>query len=176
LSTEEVQLRVIRSGAGNVTESDVMLAIASKGLILGFGVSSTQGAKRLAETEGVDIRYYDVIYNLVDDMEKALKGMLEPTYVDVIEGHAEVRAVFPSSKITQVAGAYVTEGKITRGVTVKVQRGEQVVTESTVSSLRRFKDNVKEVVAGYECGIGVEGFRDFHVGDTLVVFTRQKAS
>ena len=175
LATEEVQVRLIRIATGNVTESDVMLASASKGLIIGFGVSSEPGVKRLAEMEGIDIRYYDVIYNLIDDVEKALKGMLEPTYVEVIEGHAEVKAVFATSKVSKVAGVYINEGKATRGTGVKVRRGEEVVHESVVSSLRRFKDDVKEVAAGFECGVGVEGFEKFEVGDILEFFRREKA-
>jgi translation initiation factor IF-2 len=175
LATEQVQVRIIHSGSGNVTESDVMLAIASKGLIIGFGTGVEAGAKRLAEVEGVDIRRYDVIYNLVDDVEKALKGMLEPTYVEVVEGRAEVRAVFPSSKKSKVAGVYVTEGKISRGAQVRVWRGEQVVAESVVNSLRRFKDDVKEVTSGYECGVGVEGFNDFENGDILEFFHKEKS-
>ncbi|GAG69456.1 unnamed protein product, partial [marine sediment metagenome] len=137
LATEQVQVRIIHSGSGNITESDVMLAIASKGLIIGFGTGVEAGARRLAEVEGVDIRLYDVIYNLADDVEKALKGMLEPTYVEVIEGRAEVKAVFPSVKKLKVAGVYVTEGKVSRGASVRVRRGEQIVAESVVSSLRR---------------------------------------
>lgn len=176
LSTEEVQVRFIRGDTGNITESDVMLAIASKGLILGFGVSSTLGARKLAEIEGISIRFYDVIYNLIDDVEKALKGMLEPTYVEVIEGRAEIRAVFASGKKLNIAGVYVTEGKVTRGIPVRVRRGEKVVNESTVSSLKRFKDNAKEVTAGYECGVSLEGFNDFRVGDTLEFFTSKKAT
>ena len=176
LATEQVQVRIIHSGSGNITESDVMLAIASKGLIIGFGTGIEAGARRLASTEGVDIRSYDVIYNLVDDVEKALKGMLEPTYIEVIEGRAEVRAVFPSSKKSKVAGVYVTEGKVSRGASVRVRRGEQIITESVVSSLRRFKDDVKEVTSGYECGVGIEGFSDFEVGDILELFRREKAS
>ena len=176
LATEQVQVRIIHSGSGNITESDVMLAIASKGLIIGFGTGIEAGARRLASTEGVDIRSYDVIYNLVDDVEKALKGMLEPTYIEVIEGRAEVRAVFPSSKKSKVAGVYVSEGKVSRGASVRVRRGEQIITESVVSSLRRFKDDVKEVTSGYECGVGIEGFSDFEVGDILELFRREKAS
>lgn len=175
LATEEVQVRLIRIATGNVTESDVMLASASKGLIIGFGVSSEPGVKRLAETESIDVRYYDVIYNLIDDVEKALKGMLEPTYVEVIEGHAEIKAVFATGKVSRVAGVYVNEGKVTRGTGVKVRRGEEVVHESVVSSLRRFKDDVKEVAAGFECGVGVEGFEKFEVGDILEFFRREKA-
>ena len=176
LGMEEVQVRIIHSGTGNITESDVMLAAASKGLIIGFGVGSEGGARRLASAEGVDIRYYDVIYNLVDDVDKALKGLLEPSYVEVIVGRAEVRAIFPSVKKTKVAGVYVTEGKISRGISVRVRRQEEVVSESVVSSLRRFKDDVKEVVSGYECGVGIEDFNEFEVGDILEFFRREKAS
>jgi len=176
LATEQVQVRIIHSGSGNITESDVMLAIASKGLIIGFGTSVEAGARRLAEVEGVDIRLYDVIYNLVDDVGKALKGMLEPTYVEVIEGRAEVKAVFPSVKKSKVAGVYVTEGKVSRSASVRVRRGEEIVGESVVSSLRRFKDDVKEVTSGYECGVGVKDFNDFEVGDILELVRREKAS
>jgi len=176
LATEEVQVRIIRSATGNISESDVMLAIASKGLIIGFGVSSEPGARRLAEVEGVDVRYYNVIYNLVDDVDKALKGMLEPTYIEVIEGRAEVRATFPAGKTGRVAGVYITEGKVSRGVSVKVRRGEQVLAESSVSSLKRFKDDVKEVTAGYEAGVGIEDFSEFQVGDILEFFRMEKAA
>ena len=173
LATKEVQVRVIHSGSGNITESDVMLAIASKGLIIGFNTGTEPGARRLADVEGVSIRHYDVIYNLADDVSKALKGMLEPSYIDVIEGRAEVRAVFPATKRQKVAGVYVTEGKVRRGVSVKVKRQEQVVCESTVSSLRHFKDDVKEMSTGYECGVGVKDFSDFQVGDILEFFRRE---
>ena len=173
LGTEEVQVRIIHSGSGNITENDVMLAIASKGLIIGFSTGCEAGARRLADIKGIDTRHYDVIYNLVDDVDKALKGMLEPSYVDVIDGRAEVRAVFPSGKKERAAGVYVIEGKTSRGVSVRVWRGEQIVVESTVSSLRRFKDAVNEVVAGYECGVGVKDFNDFQVGDILEFFRRE---
>jgi len=176
LAAEQVQVRIIHRGSGNITESDVMLAIASKGLIIGFGTGIEAGARRLAEVEGVDIRSYDVIYNLVDDVEKALKGMLEPHYVDVIEGRAEMRAVFPSGKKGKVAGVSVAEGKVSRGASARVRRGEQIVYESVVSSLRRFKDDVTEVTAGYECGVGIKDFDDFEVGDTLEFFRKEKAS
>ena len=176
LATEQVQVRIIHSGSGNITESDVMLAIASKGLIIGFGTGIEAGARRLADVEGVDIRSYDVIYHLVDDVDKALKGMLEPTYVEVIEGRAEVRAVFSSGRREKVAGVYVTEGKVSRGASARVWRGEQIVSESVVSSLRRFKDDVKEVASGYECGVGIKDFTDFEIGDILELFSREKAS
>jgi len=173
LGTGEVRVRVIHSGTGNITETDVMLAIASKGIIIGFGVGRQPGARRLADVEGVSIRAYDVIYDLVDDVGKALKGMLEPSYVEVVEGRAEVRDVFPISKKGRVAGAYVIEGKVSRGVSARLWREEQVVCESTVSSLRRFKDDVKEVATGYECGVGVDDFNEFQVGDILEFFRKE---
>jgi translation initiation factor IF-2 len=173
LATEEVRVRVIHSGTGNITESDVMLAIASKGIIIGFGVGYQPGARRLADVEGVSIRSYDVIYDLVDDVSKALKGMLQPSYVEVVDGRAEVRAIFPTIKKGKVAGIYVTEGKVNRGVSARLWRQGQTVCESTVNSLRRFKDDVKEVAAGYECGIGFADFSEFQVGDILEFFRKE---
>jgi translation initiation factor IF-2 len=173
LSTEQVKVRIIHSGTGNITESDVLLAIASKGLIIGFGTGIEAGARRLAGTEGVDIRTYNVIYNLVDDVDKALKGMLEPHYVEVIEGRAEIKAVFSSGKKGKIAGVSVSEGKVSRGALVRVRRGEEIVGESEVSSLRRFKEDVNEVASGYECGVGVKDFNDFQVGDILEIFRRE---
>jgi len=170
LAEEEVKVRVIHSGSGNITESDIMLAIASKAVIIGFNTDSETGARRLAEVEGVSIRYYDVIYNLVDDVGKALKGLLEPSYHEVIDGRAEVRAIFSLGKRDQVGGVYVTEGKITRGGSVRVQRQGETVAESVVSSLRRFKDDVREVTNGYECGVGVRDFGELEVGDILEFF------
>jgi translation initiation factor IF-2 len=174
LSSDEVRVRVIHSSSGNITESDVMLAIASKGIIIGFNTQSEPGAQRLAELEHVSIRYYDVIYNLVDDVGKALKGMLEPTQVEVIDGRAEVRAIFSSGKRDRVAGSYVTEGKVTRGVPVRVNRQGETVHESVVASLRRFKDDVREVTSGYECGIGVRDFNDFEEGDILEFYRTEE--
>jgi translation initiation factor IF-2 len=151
-----------------------MLAIASKGLIIGFGTGIEAGTRRLADMEGVDIRTYDVIYNLIDDVDKALKGMLEPRYVEVIEGRAEVKAIFTAGKKGKVAGVYVSEGRVSRGAAIRVRRGEQIVCESEVNSLRRFKDNVNEVGAGYECGVGIKDFSDFKVGDILEIFRREQ--
>ncbi len=130
----------------------------------------------MADMESVSIRYYNVIYTLIDDVGKALKGMLEPTYVDVIEGRAEVRATFIAGKKSTVAGVYVTEGKISRGASVRVRRQDKIVGESGVSSLRRFKDDVKEVAAGYECGVGLSDFNDFQTGDVLEFFRRERSS
>ena len=176
LGTDKVQVRIIHSGTGNITGSDVTLAVASKGLIIGFNVSADEGARRLANAEGIDIRYYSIIYNLIDDLDKALKGMLEPVETEIIEGRAEVRAAFSAGKSRKAAGAYVTEGKVKRNALVRVKRGEQTLIESTVSSLRRFKDDVREVATGYECGISINDLNDFEVGDILEFFRKEKAA
>jgi translation initiation factor IF-2 len=170
LGTDEVKVRVIRSASGNIAESDVMLAIASKGIIIGFNTKSEPAVQRLAELEGVSIRYYNVIYNLVDDVSKALKGMLEPSHIEVIDGRAEVRAIFSSVKKSKVAGAYVTEGKLSLGVSVRVKRQGKTVYKSVVNSLRRFKDDVREVTSGMECGVGIKDFNELEVGDILEFF------
>jgi len=175
LSNDEIKVRILHSGPGNVTESDILLALASKGVIVGFNTSVEPGAKRLAEREGISIRLYDIIYNLIEDVDKALKGMLEPTEVEVIDGHAEIRAVFPAGKKEKAAGVYVTEGKVMRGGSVRVMRGGQKIHEAAISSLRRFKDDVREVAAGYECGVGIQGFNDFQVGDMLEFFHIEKS-
>jgi translation initiation factor IF-2 len=153
-----------------------MLAAASKGLVVSFNTSLEAGAKRSAGTEGVDIRRYDIIYKLIEDMEKALKGMLEPEYRDVIEGRAEIKAVFSAGKRAKIAGVAVTEGKVAIGAKARVKRGEKVLTDSTVASLKRFKDNVKEVAAGFEAGIGVKDFHGYEVGDILEFYHREKVS
>lgn len=170
LGTDELKVRVIHSGSGNVTESDVMLAIASKGIIIGFNTSSEPRAQRMAEQEDINIRYYNVIYNLQEDVSKALTGMLEPTKVEVIDGRAEVRAVFSSGKKDNIAGVYVTEGQIRRGDSVRVQRNGETIRETVVASLRRFKDDVREVATGYECGVGLRDYDEFEVGDMMEFF------
>jgi translation initiation factor IF-2 len=175
LGTEEVKVRIIHSATGNITESDVMLASASNGLIIGFSVNASEGARRLATSTGIDMRFYNIIYTLIDDVDKALKGLLEPKYVEVIEGRADVRAVFPAGKGTKVAGVLVTEGKVTRNVSVRVKRGKEILVDSMVSSLKRFKDDVKEVAAGYECGVGVKDFSDFKVGDVLEFYKMERS-
>jgi translation initiation factor IF-2 len=143
-----------------------MLASASTGLVIGFNVETTEGARKLAAQSGVDLRNYSIIYNLIDDVSKALTGLLEPTFEEVIEGHAEVRAVFSSGK-TKIAGSYVTDGTVKRNAQVRVVRGKEAVADSTVSSLKRFKDDVREVASGYECGIGIKDFNEIREGDIL---------
>jgi len=173
LSDEAVQVRVIHSGTGNVSESDVMLAAASGGLVVGFNVGTETGALRLSDVEGVDIRHYSIIYEVIDDVSKALKGMLEPTYVDVVEGIAEVRNIFNAGKKGKVAGVYVKEGKLNRSAKVRVRRGKEIVSETTVASLKRFKDDANDVAAGYECGVGLNDFTEYETGD-LLEFYRQE--
>ena len=175
LSSDEIKVRVVHSSTGNVNESDIMLAIASKLVVICFNTGAEPGAKASAEREGVSLRFYNIIYNMVDDVSKALKGMLTPTFVEVIEGHGEVRAVFTAGKKEKIAGVFITEGKVTRSSSMRILRAKQKVYEGPIGSLRRFKDDVREVAAGYECGIGVETFGDFQVGDILEFFRNEKS-
>ena len=174
LGDEKIRVRVIHSGSGSITESDVLLALASKGIIIGFNSRPEPGAHRLADLEGINIRYYSVIYELVNDVDKALKGMLEPTLTDVIEGHAEVLAVFTTGKKAKVAGVSVKEGKARRDALARVLRQGESIHESRVSSLRRFKEDIREVSAGLECGVGIENFLDFQVGDVIQFYRHEK--
>ena len=174
LSTDEVKVQVLHVGTGNVTESDILLAQASKAIIVGFNVRVEPGAQRLAEATSIDIRIYSVIYNVIEDVQKALTGMLEPKYVDVVEGHAEVRQIFKVGRTGNIAGCSVLDGRISRGSTIRVLRGGKSVFDGKMSSLRRFKDDVREVAAGYECGLGLEGFNDFELGDVLESVRRER--
>ena len=176
LSTDEVKVRILHSGTGNVTESDVLLAQASNAIIVGFNVRVEPGASRVAEASNVDVRLYDVIYNVVEDIQKALTGMLEPKYVEVVEGHAEVRQTFKVGKAGMIAGCMVLDGKISRTSSVRVLRQGSQLFEGKIASLRRFKDDVREVAAGYECGMGLEGFNDFQVGDVVESYRKERAS
>jgi translation initiation factor IF-2 len=174
LGTEKTKARVIHAASGSITEGDVLLASASKGIIIGFNTPTSPGATQLANVEAVGIQHYDVIYKLIEDMDRTLKGMLEPTYTEVLRGRAEVRAVFPSSKLGKIAGVYVTEGKIWRDAQVKILRQNKTVGESRVSSLKRFKEDVTEVAAGLECGLGIEGSIDFQTGDIIEFYRRER--
>ncbi len=176
LSDENVKVSVIHQGTGNVTESDVLLGQASKAIIVGFNVRAEPGARKAAETGGVDVRHYDVIYNLVDDVKKALQGMLEPKYVEVIDGRAEVRQLFKIGKGEFIAGSAVTDGKITRGDFARIYRDDKIIHDGKVASLRRFKDDVKEVATGYECGISIEGFGEIQPGDIIEAYRKERAS
>jgi translation initiation factor IF-2 len=174
LGTEMAKARVIHAASGSITESDVLLASASKGIIIGFNTPASPGAIQLANTEGVGIQQYNVIYKLIEDVDKTLKGMLEPTYAEILSGRAEVRAVFPSGKLGKIAGVYVTEGKVWRDAQVKILRQNKVIGDSRVSSLKRFKEDVTEVSAGLECGLGVEGVIDFKIGDIIEFYRKEK--
>ena len=167
LSNEEVQVKVIHSGAGAITESDVMLADSSNAIILGFNVRPDTKAKATAERSKVDIRLYRIIYDLLDDVEAALKGMLAPKYQEVYLGKCEVRQTFKITGVGNIAGCYVKEGKIVRGGKLRIYRDDVLIVEGNVQQLKRFKDDVKEVNYGYECGCAIEGFNDIRVGDII---------
>ena len=177
LNSEDEKVVILHQGTGNITESDVMLASASDAVIIGFHVDADEAARRLAAQEGIDIRQYNIIYKLVDDVEKALKGMLEPVYEKVVIGHAEVRQVFRIGRRGgNVAGCYVTDGELARNARVRVMRAGKQVFEGHLDSLRRFKDDVSEVRAGFECGVGIAGFDDLQEGDVLEFSTEQRVS
>ena len=173
LENEQVKVSIIHSGSGGITESDIMLAVASGAVIVGFNVRPDARIMRIAESEGVEIRTYDIIYKLIEDVEKTLTGMLEPTYADVIDGHAEVRAMF-KVRSGKIAGCYIIDGKASRSSLARVLRHEEVLHESKLSSLKHFKDDVSELAAGNECGIGVEGFSDFEIGDVIELYHKEK--
>ncbi len=174
LNKGDIKINVLYSETGNVTENDVMLAAASRAIVVGFNVQADTAARRLAEVEGVSIRQYNIIYRLLEDVEKALKGMLAPSFVEVIVGRAEVLAVFRISKVGNIAGCKVREGEIRRNARARVRRGDQVLYEGDISSLKHEKDDVREVRTGFECGIGFKGFNDLVVGDIIECFTLEK--
>ncbi|GAB4528511.1 MAG: hypothetical protein Kow0063_04810 [Anaerolineae bacterium] len=173
LGDEDLKVRILRKGTGNISESDVMLAIASSAILVGFQVEIDAAAQRLAEAEGVSVRIYDVIYRLIDDIDKALKGLLEPTYQDVVIGHAEVRAVFKIPRRGRIAGSYVLDGQVRRNALARIRRNGDAIFDGKVASLKRFTEDVREVDAGYECGIALEGFEDFKEGDIIEFYTKE---
>jgi len=175
ISGEKARVRVLHAGSGTITESDVLLASASKAIILGFNAIAEPGAERLAERERVQIRHYDIIYRLTEDVEKALQGILAPTEQEIILGHAEVRTVFSARRQVKIAGCFVADGRITRASLIKVIRDGQVVHEGQIASLRHFKQNVNEMTAGYECGIGIENFYDIEEGDSLEAYRIERS-
>jgi translation initiation factor IF-2 len=175
LSTDDVRINVLHDAAGDITDNDILLASASDAIVVGFNTRITDTARRAAEAEGVDVRLYDIIYKLTDDIDAALKGLLEPEEVEVIEGRAEVRQVFRVGKNQVVAGSFVTDGRIVRG-SARIWRGGKVVATDRISSLRRFRDDVREVAQNFECGIGLESFTDVAEGDIIECFTTQTVS
>jgi translation initiation factor IF-2 len=175
LGKGEIGVKVLYAETGNIGENDVMLASASKAIIVGFSVQADVAARRLAEKEGVSIRLYDIIYRLSEDIEKALKGMLEPLIVEKVIGRASVLAVFPASKLGRVAGCRVTEGELHRNAKVRLFRGADLLFEGEMASLRHEKEDVREIRTGFECGVGFKSFQDIQVGDTVVCYTLEKS-
>jgi len=176
LSTDEVKLKVIHSSVGMITESDVMLASASNAIVLGFNVKAEPKAASQAQANGVDLRNYNVIYEAINDLKAALAGMLAPEIRETALGRAQVRQIFVISKLGPICGSYVSEGKIVRAARVRVRRGDEVFGQGTVGSLKRFKDEVREVLAGLECGIGVDGVNGVQPGDILEVYTSEEVA
>jgi translation initiation factor IF-2 len=173
LSTDEVKVNIIHQGVGAINESDIMLASASNAIIIGFNVRPDVNARRVGEKEKVDIRLYRVIYDAIEDVKKAMSGLLEPEYREVILGRAEVRKTFKISKVGTIAGCYVTDGKITRDAGIRVIRDGVVVYEGRLESLKRFKDDVREVMQGYECGLAIEKYNEIKEGDIIEAFTME---
>jgi translation initiation factor IF-2 len=176
LSADEVRINVLHEAAGDITDNDIMLAAASNAIVVGFSTKVTETARRAAESEKVDVRLYDIIYKLTDDISAALRGMLEPEQVETVEGRAEVRQIFKVGKVAVIAGCYVTDGRIVRGGGARVWRGGKVIITDKVESLRRFRDDVREVATNFECGIGLAGSNDLAEGDIIECFTQQMVS
>ncbi len=174
LGKGEIGIRILYAETGNIGENDVMLAAASKAIIIGFNVQADVSARRLADAEGISIRLYDIIYRMTEDIEKALKGMLEPEVVEKVIGRANVLAVFPASKLVRVAGCRVTEGELRRNGRVRLYRGSDLVFEGEMASLRHEKEDVREIRQGFECGVGFKNFHDIQVGDLLICYVMEK--
>ncbi|MDD2569056.1 MAG: translation initiation factor IF-2, partial [Clostridia bacterium] len=174
LSTDEVKVNIIHAGVGAIKESDIMLATASNAIIIGFNVRPDAQTRKAAEIAGVDVRLYRVIYDAIEDIKKAMAGLLDPDFKEVVQGHAEVRQIIKVPKIGLIAGSYVIDGKITRQSEVRIVRDGIVVFEGKILSLRRFKDDAKEVLSGFECGIGIEDFNDIKEGDVLEAFIMEE--
>jgi translation initiation factor IF-2 len=174
LSTDSVKLNVILSGVGAITKDDVMLAKASNAIVLGFHVRPDPPGRNAAEEHGVDIRAYKIIYEIVDDVKKAMAGLLPPTVTETLGGRAEARELFTVPKVGKIAGSMVAEGTVRRGATCRLVRDGVQIYEGKIGSLRRFKDDVREVNSGFECGIGIEGYNDIKVGDVIETFTLEE--
>ncbi len=175
LTDAEARVRILHAGSGNVTESDVLLASASDAIIVGFSVGDEMGVERVAERMGVEIRHYEIIYQLIDDVEQALHGMLEPTFTDLILGQAEVREIFSSRRNVKIAGCRVIEGRISRGAAIRVLRESQVLGETSINSLRHFRNEVNEITNGMDCGILLTDFNDFEIGDILQAHRQERS-
>ena len=174
LSNDQVRVNIVHTGVGAVNESDIMLAGTSDSIIIGFNVRPSSSVSTIAEREGVQIRTYRVIYDIIDDVENAMKGMLDPEFKEVILGTVEIRDTFKVPGVGIVGGGYVTDGKIVRNEQIRLVRDGIVIHEGKISSLKRFKDDVREVAQGYECGIGIENYNDIKEGDVIECFTMEE--
>jgi translation initiation factor IF-2 len=174
LSTDKVKIKIIHAGAGAITVTDVLLASASNAVIVGFNVRPQKTAEELALKEDIDIRLHTVIYNLTEEIQQAMEGLLEPTFRESRLGRAEVRDIFRVPRIGTVAGCYILEGKVVRGADVRLLRDNVVIHEGKIGSLKRFKDDATEVKQGFECGIGIASYNDIKPGDVIEVFTVEK--
>jgi translation initiation factor IF-2 len=171
---EEVRLSFVHRAVGGITESDVNLAAVSNATVLGFNVRPDRKARELAEQQGVEMRLYEVIYQILDDVGNALLGMLKPEYEEVVTGEAEVREIFSVPRVGKIAGCYVRDGTITRGSKVRFLRDGTIIWKGAIASLRRFKDDVREVQAGFECGIGLENYQDLKQGDLIETYEERQ--
>jgi translation initiation factor IF-2 len=174
IATEEVKVKIVHAAVGGITENDVLLASTAKGVVVGFNVRPDSNATRLGKERGVEIKSYSIIYELVDDLKKSLSGLLAPTITEKSMGRAEVRNIFVVPKMGTIAGCFVTEGKIARSYMLRLLRDSKIIYEGKVGSLKRFKDDAKEVAAGFECGIGIENFNDIKVGDVIEAFVKEE--
>ena len=176
LGDDKVKVKILHQAAGNITEGDVMLASASKAIILGFSVTFDGTSQRIAEAEGVEVRLYNIIYNIIEDVQKALTGLLEPVYKEVITGHGEIRQVFKVTKVGKVAGCMVIDGELTRNTMARIKRGDQILREDKIVSLKRFQEDAPEVKTGFECGLNFGNFNDFEVGDIIEAYKKERVS
>ena len=175
LTDAEARVRILHASSGNVTESDVLLASASEAIIVGFAVGNEIGVERVAERMGVEIRHYSIIYQMIDDVEQALHGMLEPTFTDIVLGQAEVREIFPARRNVKIAGCRVIDGRIPRGSAIRILRDGEVLEETSIASLRHFRDEVNEITNGMDCGILLEDYNDFEIGDILQAHRQERS-
>jgi translation initiation factor IF-2 len=173
-STEKVKVKIVHSAVGGISESDVLLASSAGGLIIGFNVRPEGGAGNLAKSQGVEIKTYSIVYEVVDEIKKAMLGMLEPTFVEATLGRAEVRNVFTIPKIGAIAGSMVVDGKIQRSAMARLLREGRIIYDGKITSLKRFKDDAREVATGFECGIGIENFNDVKVGDVIEAYEKKQ--
>jgi translation initiation factor IF-2 len=176
MGNDEVSVRVLHAGVGGINESDVTLAQASNALVIGFNVRANPQAREFARTNGIDIRYYSIIYDVADDIKKALSGMLDPTLKETLLGYAEIREVFNITKVGKVAGCRITEGSVRRGAKVRLLRDDVVIHEGSLSTLKRHKDDVQEVKEGYECGMSFENYNDIQIGDFIECFSVEEVA